>query len=144
MFEMTHVEELRTWAKGSYPLVAATELLLRAFNGVFAKPGNPWIIQEEGYANVWINFEAIPDNLGGTSGGERRLLMLAASLADVGVEVNLGDYLPGLDRANLNLFLAAAAHAAGSHEHSGLVLNDAGEPTSFQRLDSLYPWPDES
>lgn len=140
---MTHEEELRTWAKGSYPLVAATELLLRAFNGVFAKPGNPWIIQEEGYANVWINFEAIPENLGGTSGGERRVLMLAASLADVGVEVNLGDYLPGLDRKILDLVLAAVAHAGGSHEHSDFSVNADGT-ASFEQLPSLYLWPDES
>lgn len=140
---MTHEEELRDWARGSYPLVAATELLLRAFNGVFAKPGNPWIIQEEGYANVWINFEAIPDNLGGTSGGESRVLMLAASLADVGVEVNLGDYLPGLDRKILNLVLAAVAHAGGSHEHSDFSVNADGT-ASFEKLPSLYPWPDES
>lgn len=140
---MTHEEELRTWARGSYPLVAATELLLRAFNGVFAKPGNPWIIQEEGYANVWINFELIPDNLGGTSGGESRVLMLAASLADVGVEVNLGDCLPGLDRKILNLVLAAVAHAGGSHEHSDFSVNADGT-VSFEKLPSLYPWPDES
>lgn len=140
---MTYEEELRAWARGSYPLVAATELLLRAFNGVFAKPGNPWVIQEEGYANVWINFELIPDNLGGTSGGERRVLMLAASLADVGVEVNLGDCLPGLDRKILDLFLASVAHAGGSHEHSDFSVNADGT-ASFEQLPSLYPWPDES
>lgn len=140
---MTHEEELRAWARGSYPLVAATELLLRAFNGVFAKPGNPWIVQEEGYANVWIDFEAIPENLGGTSGGESRVLMLAASLADVGVEVNLGDYLPGLDRKILDLVLAAVAHAGGSHEHSDFSVNADGT-ASFEMLPSLYPWPDES
>lgn len=140
---MTHEEELRAWAKGSYPLVAATELLLRAFNGRFAKPGNPWLIKEEDHGNVWINFEAIPENLGGTSGGEGRLLMIAASLADVGVEVNLGDVLPGLDRKILDLVLAAAAHAAGSHEPSDLITHADGT-ASFERLSSLYPWPDEA
>lgn len=140
---MTHEDELRAWAKGSYPLVAATELLLRSFKGVFAKPGNPWVIKEEGYENVWINFELIPDNLGGTSGGERRLLMIAASLADVGVEVNLGDCIPGLDRKILNLVLAAIAHAGGSHEHSDFIVNADGT-ASFELLPSLYPWPDES
>ena len=139
---MTHEEELRAWAKGSYPLVAATELLLRAFNGRFAMLGNPWIIQEEGYANVWINFEEIPNQLGGLSGGESRLLMLAASLADVGVEVNLGDYLPGLDRKILDLVLAAVAHAGGNHEHSDYSVNADGT-ASFEKLPSLYPWPNE-
>lgn len=40
---MTHAEDLRRWAKGTYTTEAATELLLRAFNGRFAEPGNPWI-----------------------------------------------------------------------------------------------------
>lgn len=77
------------------------------------------------------------------SGGERRLLMLAVSLADVGggVEVKLGDILPGLDREVLELVLAAVAHAAGSHEHSGILTNADGSQ-SLDRLASLYPWPD--
>lgn len=141
MTTMTHEEQLRAWARGSYPLVAATELLLRAFNGNFAKEGNPWVIKDAEYGNVWIDFEQIPENLDGSSGGERRLLMLAASLADVGVGVELGDVLPGLDREVLNLVLAAMAHAGGSHEHSAIVENTDGSQ-SFQRQPSLYPWPD--
>lgn len=139
---MSYKDELRAWAEGSYPLVAATELLLRAFNGNFAKPGNPWFITEKDYGNVWIDFEVIPENVGGKSGGEVRFLMLAASLAGVGVEVDLGDILPGLDRKNLNLVLAAVAHAAGSHEHSDFITRTDGT-ASFERLPSLYPWPDE-
>ena len=137
----THEEQLRAWAKGSYPLVAATELLLRAFGGKFAREGNPWVIKEPEYGNVCIDFEQIPENLGGLSGGERRLLMLAASLSDAGVPVELGDVLPGLDREVLNLVLAAVAHAGGSHEHSAIVENSDGT-TSFQRQSSLYPWPE--
>lgn len=69
-------------------------------------------------------------------------MMLAASLADVGVGVVLGDVLPGLDRKNLDLVLAAVAHAGGSHEHSDFITNADGTG-SFARLPSLYPWPDE-
>jgi hypothetical protein len=140
----THEEQLRDWANGSYPLVAATELLLRTFHGKFARPGNPWVIKDAEYGNVWIDFEQIPENLGGLSGGERRLLMLAASLADVGVGVNLADVLPGLDREVLTLVLAAVAHAGGSHEHSDIVEHADGTVTlgSRQYLPSLYPWPE--
>jgi hypothetical protein len=141
MTTMTHEEQLRAWAKGSHPLVAATELLLRAFGGRFARPGNPWVIRDAEYGNVWIDFEKIPENLGGLSGGERRLLMLAASLADVGVAVELGDVLPGLDREVFALVLAAVAHAGGSHEHSAIVENTDGT-ASFQHQTSLYPWPE--
>lgn len=144
MTTMTHEEQLRAWAQGSYPLVAATELLLRAFNGNFAKAGNPWVMKDAEYGNVWIDFEQIPEHLGGLSGGERRLLMVAASLSGVGVEVNLGDVLPGLDRKVLNLVLAAVAHAGGSHEHSDIVEHPDGTVTlgSRQYLPSLYPWPE--
>lgn len=34
---------LRPWAKGLDPLVAAVEVLVRAFDGRFANPGSPWI-----------------------------------------------------------------------------------------------------
>ncbi|WP_239437881.1 hypothetical protein [Arthrobacter alpinus] len=136
-------DELRAWAKGLHALEAATELLIRSFDGRFAKPGNPWIDKDMDSGNVWVNFEAIPENLGGTSDGERRLLMLAASLSDVGVEINLGDYLPGFDRKILNLVLAAVAHAAGSHEHSDFIADAEGIAT-FERLPSLHLWPNES
>ena len=140
----THEEQLREWARGSYPLVAATELLLRAFGGRFARLGNPWVIKDAEYGNVWIDFERVPDHVDGLSGGERRLLMLAASLAGVGVTVDLGDILPGLDRRVLNLVLAAVAHAGGSHEHSDIVEHPDGTVTLGSRgyLPSLYPWPE--
>jgi hypothetical protein len=143
MTTTTHDEQLRDWARGSHPLVAATELLLRAFNGRFAA-GKPWVMKDAESGNVWIDFEQIPENLGGLSGGERRFLMLTASLAGVGVAVELGDLIPGLDRKVLNLVLAAVAHAGGSHEHSDIVEHADGTVTlgSRQYLPSLYPWPE--
>ncbi|MCB5280320.1 hypothetical protein [Arthrobacter sp. ES1] len=140
----THEEQLRTWAKGSYPLVAATELLLRAFGGRFAREGNPWVIKDPAHGNIWIDFEQIPENVGGLSGGERRFLLLTASLAGVGVVVELGEVLPGLDREVLNLVLAAVAHAGGSHEHSDIVEHADGTLTLGSRgyLPPLYPWPE--
>ncbi len=46
------------------------------------------------------------------SGGERRILLLASSLAG-GTPVNLSDALPGIDRRNASLVVSAVAHAAG-------------------------------
>lgn len=143
---MTLADDLRAWAKGSYPLVAATELLLRGFGGNFAKPGNPWIHEQtttpEGYlSRAWIDFASIPEHLDGLSGGERRFLTIAASLGE-DVPVVLSDVLPGLDRKNVRLVLAAVAHAAGSHEHSDMIDNEDGT-MSIKRLPSLYPWPEE-
>jgi hypothetical protein len=138
---MTHEDELRRWAKGSYTYEAATELLLRAFGGRYAKPGQPWMMAEEITGRVWIDFASIPGHVEGLSGGERRFLMLAASLVE-DVPVVLGDVVPGLDRQNLDLVLAAIAHAGGSHQHSDIRRNGDGSMTLHPGyMDSLHPWP---
>ncbi|NKX55921.1 hypothetical protein [Arthrobacter mobilis] len=124
---MAHEDDLRAWAKGMHTIEAATELLIRAFGGRYAAVGRPWIRKDGSDGKPWIDFEVIPECIGGSSGGERRFLMLAASLAD-NVPVVLSDTIPGMDRENLDLVLAAIAHAGGSHEHS-------------DKLGSLYPWP---
>ncbi len=46
------------------------------------------------------------------SGGERRMLLLAASIAG-GTPVSLNHALPGIDRRNASLVVRAVAHAAG-------------------------------
>jgi hypothetical protein len=46
------------------------------------------------------------------SGGERRILNIAASLA-AGTQISLRDTLPGLDNRNLDLVTTAIRHAAG-------------------------------
>ncbi len=46
------------------------------------------------------------------SGGERRILQLAASIA-AGTPVSLHDTIPGLDSRNLQLLTTAIQHAAG-------------------------------
>ncbi|MGX5717547.1 ATP-binding cassette domain-containing protein [Arthrobacter sp. MAHUQ-56] len=143
---MTHADDLRAWARGMYTTEAATELLLKAFGGKFAAPGNPWVhtsIEPEGPNQVraWIDFAAIPEEVGPLSGGERRFLMLAASLAE-DVPVVLGDLVSGLDRENLDLVLAAIAHAGGSHQHSDIRFNEDGSMSLGKGyLDSLHPWP---
>jgi hypothetical protein len=130
-------EKLRSWAKGSYTLEAGTELLIRAFGGRFANTGEPWIHVEDG--QPWIEFGAIAGNVGALSGGERRMLLIVASIGGGG-PVDLSEVLPPLDRANLNLVLAAVSHAGGSQEHSELVENQDGTH-SIRRQAALYPWP---
>jgi len=50
------------------------------------------------------------------SSGERRMLLLAASIAG-GTPVSLSDTLPGIDRRNASLVVKAIAHAAGTATH---------------------------
>lgn len=150
---MTEIHEaLRRWAKGIYPLEAGVELLIRAFDGRFANPAHPWVQQGDDPGWWWIDVgQMTEDNYGALSGGETRLLLIAASLLD-GPPVDLSRNLAGLDREHAELVLAAISHASGTHEQSGPLIPDpqgryvgrAGVRMSFQRLDGLYPWPSGS
>lgn len=145
-----HHAALRAWARGSLPLEAATELLIRAQRGRWARTDQMWVrVEPDG--QVWIDFAELVDQVaagGPWSGGERRLLAVAASIgADDGL---LNDAVPGLDRGALGLVLAAVAHAGGSHEHTPLPIlwrEDAdGEARPYMNPDRtpvgpLYPWP---
>lgn len=137
----TPVTDLRDWARGVLPIEAATELLIR---GGFAQTWRPWVHAQQGIAQGWwIDFAMVPIQAGGMSGGERRFLRIAASLgSDEAPQVVLGDVLPGLDRAKVDLVLAAMAHAAGTHQGSEIVYED-GKPVGFKHhTESLHPWPD--
>ncbi|WP_149203846.1 hypothetical protein [Actinotalea subterranea] len=133
-------ERLRAWAAGSHPLVAAVELLVRAFDGRFAQPGQPWIrIEANGY--VWLDDEVLHAGLGPLSSGERRVLDVVCALAEPSRTLHLADALVGLDRRHLDLVLAACAHAAGSHEHAELSVDPATREVRVRHLGSAHPWP---
>ena len=129
------VAALRAWAEGSYDVEAAVELLVRAFDGALTE--GPWIVHDDG----WARFDASQTTEAGhLSVGQRRVLAIAASLADADQRVALSDVLPGLDRDAAALVLAAIAHAAGTHEHADVEVID-GVMTGHGPLPSLYPWP---
>ncbi len=131
-------QELRAWAAGSYPVEAATELLIRAFRGRFAQPSHPWMHRDGGHC---IDFDTITDETTGVySGGQQRVLALAAALGG-DRWINLSDAVPGLDRSVAMLFLAAIAHASGSHEHSDLTIDPGSGIAHPVALGSLFPWP---
>jgi len=58
--------------------------------------------------------------------------------------IDLADVVTGIDRENLDLVLAALAHAAGSHEHAGFEVAADERSARLVRLPSLHPWPDSS
>lgn len=146
-------DALRAWAKGIYPTEAATELLIRS-NA--ARQGDPWVQPGDDPGWWWIDFEGLAAALNeGThhSGGERRILSIAASLGGHTPEgFSLGDALPGLGREHLALVMAAFAHAGGSHEHRDtsavLAASLAGKPIDLsmlhgEHLPPLFPWPQD-
>lgn len=129
---------LRAWAAGNNPLTAATELLIR---GGFAQSWRPWVQWDEDAMRFWVDFDTIPDNIGGKSGGERRFLRLAASLG-AGVPVDLYEDVAGLDRQRTQLLLAAIAHANGMTT-PGRTIEIIDEHPQYVPTDPLYTWPGE-
>lgn len=140
-------DALRAWAKGIYPTEAAVELLIRSG---LSSAGYPWVQRNlDSPDRWWVDADQInADTIGAYSGGQQRVLRIAAAL--LGAEpVDLFEDVPGLDREHLALVLAAIAHAGGSHEHSGELQPDPagkwnlnGVRHGFRRLPSLYPWPE--
>lgn len=133
-----HYDALRAWAKGMYPLEAATELLIRTG---WAHPARRWIEVSNG--RPYIDFLTVgdPEVIGSYSGGEKRLLRIIASLSDR-TSVVLGDDISGLDRKHVSLILAAIAHASGSHQDSEMIGDPATGNVTFEQPGSLYPWPE--
>lgn len=142
MTTSTLPQQLRRWAAGSYPVEAATELLLRARDGRFAQAENPWIhTDDRGYA--WINFADInPETTGVYSGGERRVLAIAAALGSR-TPLDLAENITGLDRTHAQLVLAALAHAMGTHHHNEIRRHPTTGAIDLIELDSLHSWPPE-
>jgi len=113
---------LRACARGVYPLEAGTGLLIDCgswlhrddFASRFITTGPS--ISDGVTLLASIDWEAAVTALHAgelpASGGERRMLLLAASIA-AGTPVSLYDALPGIDRRNAALVVSAVAHAAG-------------------------------
>ena len=73
----------------------------------------------DGTPMAWIDWDAVTAALDGgrlpASGGEKRIVRIAASLA-AGHPLILRDAIPGLDRRSLHLVTAAIRHAAGQRQ----------------------------
>lgn len=137
-------DELREWARGMYALEAAAELLIRTSEAQGRSvPG----ARRTDDGRLWLDAEAVLDDTAAGSGGEQRIAAIAASLLG-GPPVDLSEVLPGLDRDQLALVLAAVAHAGGSHRHTDpprVTMQEDGTPLvtrgSGELLGSLHPWP---
>lgn len=130
-------QKIRQWARGMYTTEAGAELVIRS--GLLGYDGSPWIHQDGDRA--WIDPVALVHQSGGASGGEQRVIRLAASLLG-GPPVQLAEDVAGLDRENAILVLAAVAHAAGAHEMSEVRFGPNGTQVGFTRAAGLYAWPE--
>ena len=110
---------LRAWARGIYPDQAAVELLI----------SHATFLHRADFTSRFISTSASGDGTGlaaidwtaaitalnaglPCSGGEQRMLRLAASLGD-GIPVNLRDALTGIDARGIQLVVEAVLHTAG-------------------------------
>jgi hypothetical protein len=115
-------DALRACARGIHPLEAGTGLLIDCgswlhrgdFTSRFITAGTS--ISDGTTVLAATDWEAAIAALHAgelpASGGERRMLLLASSLAS-GTPVSLNDALAGIDRRNASLVVSAVAHAAG-------------------------------
>jgi len=113
---------LRAWARGICPDEAAVELLIshatflrRAdftsrFISTHASGDGTVLAAIDWTAAITALDDSLP-----CSGGEQRMLRLAASLGD-GTPVNLRDALTGIDYHGIQLVIQAVPHAAGHRD----------------------------
>ena len=111
---------LRAAAAGIHPDEAGTGLIIShgtfLHRDDFTRHVETAASMSDGTPMAWINWDtvvaALDTGLLPVSGGEKRILRVAASLA-AGHPVSLRDAIPGLDERSLDLVTAAIRHAAG-------------------------------
>jgi hypothetical protein len=108
---------LRAAAEGLYTLEAAAGLIIahdtwlgRDDFARFIHNGTGTAAIDWGAAIGALDIGELP-----SSAGEKRMLRLAASLADQ-APVNLGDAITGIDECNLSILIRAVLHAAGRRQ----------------------------
>ena len=107
----TLVDKLLAQASGSRPAEAAIIILVEAINGRLL---DALTLLGENDSLAEIDWPATRETTGYLSGGERRLLAVADSLAS-GQPVDLADTLTGLDHYNAQVVVDAIAHATDVH-----------------------------
>jgi hypothetical protein len=112
--------ELRAAAAGIYALEAAAGLIIAHGTWLAREDFACFIDYGDGTAAVDWEAAAATLEAGGlpSSGGERRMLMLAASLAGQ-APVILGDAITGIDDTNTGLLVKAVIHASGQRQFPG-------------------------
>ena len=110
---------LRAGAEGLYALEAATGLIIA--HGTWLERDDFSCFIHHGSVTAAIDWEAAITALDAgelpSSAGEKRMLRLAASLADQAT-VSLGDAITGIDGHNVGLLIKSVRHASGRRQFS--------------------------
>lgn len=135
---MTGHDQLREWAAGERPRVAATELLIRAG---LAELSDPWVLYDSAWKTRALDFDAITDeNITSRRAVDRHVLRIAASLGS-GTYVDLREEISGLDHEQTELVMIAIAHAAGFTEITSTI-DDTDGLARIVPTPPLASWPD--
>lgn len=135
---MSPHDQLREWAVGERPRVAATELLIRAG---LAEIVDPWVLYDSAWKTRALDFDAITeDNIASRGAVQRHVLRIVASLGS-GTPVDLREEISGLDYAETELVMIAIAHAAGFAEITSTI-DDTDGVARIVPTPPLASWPD--
>lgn len=135
---MTYHDQLREWAAGERPRVAATELLIRTG---LAEISDPWVLYDSAWQNRALDLDAITDaTLASRSSVNQHVLRIAASLGS-GTRIDLREEISGLDHGETELVMIAIAHAAGFTEITSTIDDTSSEPRIVP-VPPLASWPD--
>lgn len=108
---------LRAAAEGLYALEAATGLII--VHGTWLARDDFGCFIHHGADTAAIDWKAAISALDSgelpSSGGEKRMLRLAASFADQ-APVSLGEAITGIDDRNVGLLIQAVRHASGQRQ----------------------------
>ena len=108
---------LRAATEGLYALEAATGLIIA--HGTWLERDDFSCFIHHGTGTAAIDWEAAITALDAgelpSSAGEKRMLRLAASLADQ-AHVSLGDAITGIDERNLSILVSAVLRAGGRRQ----------------------------
>jgi hypothetical protein len=115
----TTAQSLRAHARGLYSAEAAAEILINHAAWLHRSDFASQFVQTsniDGTDLATVDWQAAIAALDAgrlpCSGGERRILRVAASLAE-GIPVDLRDALTGIDSRNIGILLKALPHASG-------------------------------
>jgi hypothetical protein len=108
---------LRAGAEGLYAIEAATGLIIAHSTWLERDDFACFIHRGAGTAAIDWESAITALNAGGlpSSAGEKRMLRLAASLADQ-AHVSLGDAITGIDEHNIGLLIKSVRHASGRRQ----------------------------
>ncbi len=141
-------DALRACARGIHPLEAGTSMLIDCGSWLHREDFTSRFITVETSISDGATLLAVTDREAAVtalhagelsaSGGERRMLLMAASIAG-GIPVSLCDTLPGIDHRNASLVIKAIAHATGqTHPRTGTPQRDS-EPRADPRCSLPCP-----